>query len=200
MVTRDTLALKIAELADSGKVQGISDVRDDSSGRTGQRLVVVLRRDAVARVVLTNLVKHTELQTNFSANMLALVDGVPRTLTIDQFISNWVTHQIEVIRRRSEYRLRKAEERAHILRGLVKALDQLDEVIALIRRSPDVAEARQGLIGLLEIDEVQATAILDMQLRQLAALQRQKIIDDLADIELLIADLEDILANEAVPR
>ncbi|MEV7429521.1 MULTISPECIES: DNA gyrase subunit A [unclassified Nocardioides] len=200
MVNPDNLALKIAELADSGRVQGISDVRDDTSDRTGQRLVVVLKRDAVARVVLNNLLKHTELQTNFSANMLALVDGVPRTLTIDQFISNWVEHQVEVIRRRTEYRLRKAEERAHILRGLVKALDMLDEVIALIRRSPDVAEARQGLIELLEIDELQATAILDMQLRQLAALQRQKIIDDLAELEARIADLQDILANVARQR
>jgi DNA gyrase subunit A len=200
MVNPDNLAEKIAEQADSGKIQGISDVRDDSSGRTGQRLVVVLKRDAVARVVLNNLLKHTELQTNFSANMLALVDGVPRTLTIDQFISNWVTHQIEIIRRRTEFRLRKAEERAHVLRGLVKALDQLDEVIALIRRSPDVAEARQGLIELLEIDELQANAILDMQLRQLAALQRQKIIDDLAEYELTIADLEDILANVSRQR
>ncbi|WP_425571515.1 DNA gyrase subunit A [Nocardioides aquiterrae] len=200
MVNPDNLALKIAELADSGKVQGISDVRDDTSDRTGQRLVVVLKRDAVARVVLNNLLKHTELQTNFSANMLALVDGVPRTLSIDQFISNWVDHQVEVIRRRTEYRLREAEKRAHVLRGLVKALDQLDEVIALIRRSPDVAEARQGLIELLEIDEIQATAILDMQLRQLAALQRQKIIDDLAEIELRIADLEDILANVSRQR
>src|SRR6188768_2807430 len=195
MVNPDNLALKIAELADSGKVQGIADVRDDTSDRTGQRLVIVLKRDAVARVVLNNLLKHTELQTNFSANMLALVDGVPRTLSIDQFISNWVTHQIEVIRRRTEFRLRRAEERAHILRGLVKALDQLDEVIALIRRSPDVSDARTGLIELLEIDELQATAILDMQLRQLAALQRQKIIDELAEIELVIADYLDILAN-----
>src|SRR3954464_6784529 len=195
MVNPDNLAVKIADLADTGKVPGIADVRDDTSDRTGQRLVVVLKRDAVARVVLNNLLKHTELQTNFSANMLALVDGVPRTLTIDQFISNWVEHQIEVIRRRTEYRLRRAEERAHILRGLAKALDMLDEVIALIRRSPDVAEAREGLIGLLEIDEIQATAILDMQLRQLAALQRQKIIDELAEIELVIADFLDILAN-----
>jgi DNA gyrase subunit A len=200
MVNPDNLALKIAELADAGRVQGIADVRDDSSGRTGQRLVVVLKRDAVARVVLNNLLKHTELQTNFSANMLALVDGVPRTLTIDQFISHWVTHQIEVIQRRTRYRLRKAEEDAHILRGLVKALDALDEVIALIRRSPDVADARVGLMELLDIDETQATAILDMQLRRLAALQRQKTIDDLAAIELLIADLEDILANEARQR
>jgi DNA gyrase subunit A len=200
MVNPDNLALKIAELADSGKVQGIADVRDDTSDRTGQRLVVVLKRDAVARVVLNNLLKHTELQTNFSANMLALVDGVPRTLTIDQFISNWVEHQVEVIRRRTEYQLREAEERAHILRGLVKALDMLDEVIALIRRSPDVEDARRGLIELLDVDEIQATAILDMQLRRLAALQRQKIIDDLAAIEVEIADYKDILANVSRQR
>ncbi len=195
MVNPDNLALKIAELADSGRVQGIADVRDDTSSRTGQRLVIVLKRDAVARVVLNNLLKHTELQTNFSANMLALVDGVPRTLTVDQFISHWVAHQIDVIQRRTRYRLRKAEERAHILRGLVKALDMLDEVIALIRRSPDVDEARTGLIELLDVDELQANAILEMQLRRLAALERQKIIDDLAEIELVIADLQDILAK-----
>ncbi len=200
MVNPDNLALKIAELADSGRIQGIADVRDDSSGRTGQRLVVVLKRDAVARVVLNNLLKHTELQTNFSANMLALVDGVPRTLTIDQFISSWVAHQIDVIQRRTRFRLADAERRAHLLRGLVKALDMLDEVIALIRRSPEVDDARQGLMALLDIDELQANAILDTQLRRLAALERQKIIDDLAKIELEIADLEDILANEARQR
>src|SRR6478672_10677452 len=200
MVNPDNLALKIAELADSGKVQGISDVRDDTSDRTGQRLVVVLKRDAVARVVLNNLLKHTELQTNFSANMLALVDGVPRTLTVDQFISNWVTHQVEVIQRRTRYRLREAEERAHVLRGLVKALDMLDEVIALIRRSPEVEDARDGLMEMLDIDEIQAIAILDLQLRRLAALERQRIIDNLAEIELEIADLEDILANESRQR
>lgn len=195
MVNPDNLALKIAELADSGRVQGIRDVRDDTSDRTGQRLVVVLKRDAVARVVLNNLLKHTELQTNFSANMLALVDGVPRTLTIDQFISNWVTHQVDVIVRRTQFLLREAEKRAHIYRGLVKALDALDEVIALIRRSPDVDDARQGLMDLLDIDDVQATAILDMQLRRLAALERQKIVDELAKIETEIADYEDILAR-----
>ncbi len=199
-VNPDNLALKIAELADSGKIQGIADVRDDSSSRTGQRLVVVLKRDAVARVVLNNLFKHTELQTNFGANMLALVDGVPRTLTLDQFISHWITHQIEVIQRRTRYRLRKAEEQAHIYRGLVKALDMLDEVIALIRRSPDVEDAREGLMQLLEIDELQARAILDMQLRRLAALERQKIIDQLAELEAMIADLEDILASESRQR
>ena len=200
MVNPDNLAEKIADLVRSGKIQGIADVRDDSSGRTGQRLVVVLRRDAVARVVLNNLLKHTELQTNFSANMLALVDGVPRTLTVDQFISNWVTHQIEVIQRRTKFRLAEAERQAHVYRGLVKALDALDEVIALIRRSPDVEEARNGLMELLEIDEVQAQAILDMQLRRLAALERQKIMDRLAELEAIIADLEDILANESRQR
>ncbi len=199
-VNPDNLALKIAELADSGKIQGIADVQDNSSARTGQQLIVVLKRDAVARVVLNNLFKHTELQTNFACNMLALVDGVPRTLTLDQFVSHWVTHQIEVIQRRTRFRLRKAEERAHILRGLVKALDALDEVIALIRRSPDVNEAREGLMALLDIDEIQATAILDMQLRRLAALERQRIIDDLAEIELVIADLEAILASDERQR
>ncbi len=200
MVNPDNLALKIAELVDSGRIQGISDVRDDTSSRTGQRLVIVLRRDAVARVVLNNLFKHTELQSNFSANMLALVDGVPRTLSIDQFISNWVSHQVEVIQRRTRFRLRKAEEDAHIWRGLVKALDALDEVIALIRRSPDVDQARTGLIALLEIDVLQADAILGMQLRRLAALERQKIIDRLAELEIVIADLEDILADEVRQR
>src|SRR3954463_6624931 len=194
-VNPDNLAMKIAELADSGKVQGIADVKDNTSARTGQQLIVVLKRDAVARVVLNNLFKHTELQTNFAANMLALVDGVPRTLSLDQFVSHWVTHQVEVIQRRTRYRLRKAEEEAHIYRGLVKALDALDEVIALIRRSPDVDDARTGLMALLEIDELQARAILDMQLRRLAALERQKIIDELARLEIVIADLNDILAS-----
>lgn len=192
-VNPDNLAMKIAELADSGKIQGIADVKDNTSHRTGQQLIVVLKRDAVARVVLNNLFKHTELQTNFACNMLALVDGVPRTLTLDQFVSHWITHQIEVIQRRTRYRLRKREEEAHIFRGLVKALDALDEVIALIRRSPDVEDARQGLMALLDIDEVQATAILDMQLRRLAALERQKIVDRLEELERIIADLRDIL-------
>jgi DNA gyrase subunit A len=193
MVNPDNLALKIAELADSGRVQGIADVRDDSSDRTGQRLVVVLKRDAVARVVLNNLLKHTELQTNFSANMLALVDGVPRTLTLDQFVSNWVDHQIDVIQRRTRFRLAEAERQAHIYRGYAKALDALDEVIALIRRSPDVEQARTGLMELLVIDDIQANAILEMQLRRLAALERQKIIDRLTELEAEIADLQDIL-------
>ncbi|MFD6649883.1 intein-containing DNA gyrase subunit A [Micromonospora chalcea] len=194
-VNPDNLAERIAELIKEGKLAGIADIRDESSGRTGMRIVLVLKRDAVAKVVLNNLYKHTQLQETFGANMLALVDGVPRTLNLAQFLRYYVEHQIEVIRRRTAFRLRKAEERAHILRGLSKALDALDEVIALIRRSPTVEDARQGLIRLLEIDEVQATAILDMQLRRLAALERQRILDDLAKLELEIADLKDILAK-----
>jgi DNA gyrase subunit A len=199
-VNPDNLALKIAELADTGRVQGIADVRDDSSGRTGQRLVVILKRDAVARVVLNNLFKHTELQTNFAANMLALVDGVPRTLTLDQFISHWIAHQIEVVQRRTRYLLREAERMAHVYRGLVKALDMLDEVITLIRNSPDADQARDGLMGLLEIDEEQAQAILDMQLRRLAALERQRIMQRLAELEAEIADYQAILASEERQR
>ena len=199
-VNPDNLALKIAQLADSGKVQGIADVRDDSSSRTGRRLVVVLKRDAIARVVLNNLYKHTQLQDNFAANMLALVDDVPRTLSLDAIVTHWIAHQIEVIQRRTRFRLREAERQAHIYRGLVKALDALDEVIALIRRSQTTDEARDGLMDFLEIDEVQAQAILDMQLRRLAALERQKIIDHLAELEEQIRDLEDILANESRQR
>ena len=199
-VNPDNLALKIADLVKDGKIAGIADVRDEGNERLGQRLVIVLKRDAVAKVVLNNLYKHTQLQDNFSCNMLALVDGIPRTLRLDEFVRHYVTHQVEVIRRRTTYRLRKAEERAHILRGLVKALDQLDEVIALIRSSPSAEEARGGLMALLEIDEVQATAILDMQLRRLAALERQKIIDDLAVIEAQIAELQAILASEERQR
>ena len=195
MVNPDNLALKVAELVTTGKLNGIADIRDDSSARTGQRLVIVLKRDAQPRVVLNNLYKHTQLQDTFGCNMLALVDDVPRTLRLDQFISFWIGHQIEVIQRRTQHRLDDAQARAHIYRGLVIALDQLDEVIALIRRSPSTDDARAGLITLLEIDELQANAILDMQLRRLAALERQRIIDQLAEYERIIADLIDILAR-----
>ncbi len=199
-VNPDNLALKIAELVKEGKLTGIADIRDETSGRTGQRLVIVLKKDAVARVVLNNLYKYTQLQENFGANMLALVDGVPRTLSIDGFITNWVAHQVDVIVRRTQFRLRKAEERAHILRGYLKALDALDEVIALIRRSPTVDDAREGLMKLLSIDELQARAILNMQLRQLAALERQKIIDEAAELERQITEFKRIIADEAVQR
>jgi DNA gyrase subunit A len=194
-VNPDNLAIKIAELVKDGRVGGIADIRDETSGRTGQRLVIVLKRDAVAKVVLNNLYKHTSLQENFGANMLAIVDGIPRTLALDGFISAWVAHQIEVIVRRTQFRLRKAEADAHILRGYLKALDALDEVIALIRRSPTVEEARAGLMDLLDVDEVQASAILNLQLRRLAALERQKIQDDADKLEREIADYKDILAK-----
>jgi DNA gyrase subunit A len=194
-VNPDSLAQKIAEHVKDGRLAGIADIRDETSGRTGQRLVIVLKRDAIPKVVLNNLYKHTQLQTTFGANMLALVDGVPRTLPVDAFVRHWVEHQVDVIRRRTQYRLRKAEERIHILRGLLKALDALDEVIALIRRSPTVEDARSGLMELLEIDEVQAQAILDMQLRRLAALERQKIIDEHDALAAQIEDYNDILAR-----
>jgi DNA gyrase subunit A len=194
-VNPDNLAQKIAELARDGRVPGIADVRDETSGRTGQRLVIVLKRDAVAKVVLNNLYKHTQLQETFGANMLALVDGVPRTLRLDQMVRHWVTHQIDVIVRRTQYLLRKAEERAHILRALLKAIDRIDEVIALIRASESAAAAQDGLMTLLEIDEVQARAILDMQLRKLAALERQQLTDEYEQLMAQIADYQAILAS-----
>jgi DNA gyrase subunit A len=194
-VNPDNLVETIATLVRDGKLTGIANIADESNSRTGMRIVVTLKRDAVAKVVLNNLYKHTQLQHTFGVNMVSLVDGVPRTLRLDQMIRLYVKHQVEVIVRRTRYRLRKAEERAHILRGLVKALDQLDAVIALIRRSPTVEDARVGLIELLTVDEIQANAILEMQLRRLAALERQKIVDQLAEIELEIADLQDILAK-----
>lgn len=200
MANPDNLAIKIADLVKDGKVSGIADLRDETSGRTGQRLVIVLKRDAVPKVVLNNLYKHTQLQENFSANMLAIVDGVPRTLSLDAFIRHWVNHQLEVIVRRTKYRLRQAEDEAHILLGLLKALDALDEVIALIRRSPTADEARSGLMELLDIDEAQAQAILNMQLRRLAALERQKIQDRHDELMRLIAEYNEIIASEERQR
>ena len=194
-VNPDNFISGIAEQVSTGKLTGISKIEDESSDRVGMRIVITLKRDAVPRVVLNNLYKHSPLESNFSANMLSLVDGVPRTLRLDQMLRYYVAHQIEVIVRRTQFRLDEAEKRAHILRGLVKALDMLDEVIALIRRSPTVDEARAGLMKLLDVDEVQADAILAMQLRRLAALERQKIVDDLAAIEAEIADYKDILAK-----
>nr|WP_268235345.1 DNA gyrase subunit A [Ornithinimicrobium tianjinense] len=194
-VNPDSLARKIAELVKDGRITGIADLRDETSGRTGQRLVIVLKRDAVAKVVLNNLYKHTQLQQNFGANMLALVDGVPRTLPVSAFIRHWVDHQIEVIVRRTRYRLRDAEERIHVYRGYLKALDQLDEVIALIRRSPSAEEARSALMALLDIDDVQARAILDLQLRRLAALERQEIQQRHDELQAMIEEYQAILAS-----
>ena len=194
-VNPDNLALKIAELVKDGKVSGIADVKDETSGRTGQRLVIVLKRDAVAKVVLNNLYKHTQLQETFGANMLALVDGVPRTLRLDQLIRYWVVHQVEVIVRRTRYLLRKAEERAHILRALLRAIDRIDDVIALIRASASADAAKTGLMEMLEIDDVQARAILDMQLRKLAALERQQLTAEYDELMAQIEDYNDILAS-----
>jgi DNA gyrase subunit A len=199
-VNPDALIRKIAELADSGRVPGIADLKDDSSSRTGMRIVVVLKRDAVATVVRNNLYKHTQLQDTFGCNMVALVDGVPRTLSLDAFVRHWVTHQIDVIRRRTEFRLRKRRERLHVVLGLLKAIDSIDDVIALIRRSRDVDEARTGLMQLLDIDEIQATAILDMQLRRLTALSRDELQNEHDALRLEIADLEDILASDQRKR
>ena len=194
-VNPDNLALKIAELVKDGRIQGIADIRDETSGRTGQRLVIVLKRDAIAKVVLNNLYKHTQLQETFGANMLALVDDVPRTLSLDAFVRHWVDHQLDVVVRRTAFRLRQAEERAHIIRAQIKALDALDEVIALIRSSATVEDAREGLMVLLDIDEIQANAILEMQLRRLAALERQKLLERAAQLEAEIADYKAILAS-----
>ncbi len=199
-VNPDNLVESIAALVKDGKLAGIRAIHNESSDRIGMRIVITLSRDAVAKVVLNNLFKHTQLQTTFGANMLAIVDGVPRTLRLDQFVSHYVEHQIEVLVRRTRFRLRKAQERAHILRALLKALDQLDAVIALIRSAPSADDARGGLMQLLEIDELQATAILDLQLRRLAALERNRIIEEAAEIEAKIADLNDILAKPGRQR
>jgi DNA gyrase subunit A len=194
-VNPDNLATKIAELVRDGRLSGIADVRDETSGRTGQRLVIVLKRDAIAKVVLNNLYKHTQLQDTFGVNMLALVDGVPRTLRLDQMVRYWVAHQVEVIVRRTRFRLRKAQERLHIVAALLAAIDAIDEVIALIRGSESAAVAQTGLMQLLDIDEIQARAILDMQLRKLAALERQELVDEREDLQTKIADFESILAS-----
>ena len=199
-VNPDNLASKIAELVKDGRLTGIADVRDETSGRTGQRLVIVLKRDAIAKVVLNNLYKHTQLQDTFGVIMLALVDGVPRTLRLDQMIRYWVAHQIEVIVRRTRFRLRKAQERLHIVAALLAAIDAIDEVIALIRGSESASAAQVGLMGLLGIDEIQARAILDMQLRKLAALERQALIDERDELEATIAELQAILDSPARQR
>ena len=199
-VNPDNLALKIAELVKDGKIKGIADVRDEGNERLGQRLVIVLRNDATPKIVLNNLYKHTQLQDSFGANMLALVDNVPRTLRLDEFVRHYITHQVEVIIRRTKFRLSEKEKRAHILRGYLKALEALDAVIALIRASANSDAAREGLMKLLEVDEIQANAILDMQLRRLAALERQKINDEYETLMAEIIELNKILNDPKQQR
>ncbi len=199
-VNPDNLALKIAELVKDGKIKGIADVRDEGNERLGQRLVIVLQSSAIPKVILNNLYKQTQLQDTFGANMLALVDGVPRTLRLDEFIKYYIEHQVEVIVRRTKFRLVEKEKRAHILKGYLKALDALDAVIALIRASKTPEEARTGLMKLLEVDEIQANAILDMQLRRIAALERQKINDEYEGLMADIIELNAILASESKQR
>jgi DNA gyrase subunit A len=199
-VNPDNLALKIAELVKDGKIKGIADVRDEGNERLGQRLVIVLQSSAIPKVILNNLYKQTQLQDTFGANMLALVDGVPRTLRLDEFIKYYIEHQVEVIVRRTKFRLVEKEKRAHILKGYLKALDALDAVIALIRASKTPEEARTGLMKLLDVDEIQANAILDMQLRRIAALERQKINDEYEGLMADIIELNAILASEAKQR
>jgi DNA gyrase subunit A len=194
-VNPDNLLAKIVDLHKQGKMSGISDIIDQSSGDT-LRLEIILSKDAVAKVVLNQLYKHTQLRETFGANMVALVDGVPRTLPLDAFVRHWISHQVTVIRRRTTFRLRVAEERAHVLRGLLKAIDRIDEVIALIRASRSAAEAQTGLMELLEIDEIQAQAILDMQLRKLAALERNELQSRYDSLMRDIAEYQSILASE----
>ena len=192
----EVIGQRIAELVNDRKLEGIRDVRNESSGDT-HRLVVELRRDANANVVLNQLYKATPMQTNFAVNMLALVDGVPRVLSLDRAILVYVNHQIEVVTRRTQYRLRRAEERAHIVEGLVKALDMIDAVIELIRGAADVEAARTGLMAKpFGFSEIQANYILDMQLRRLTQLEGKKLRDELAELEATIAELQSILKSK----
>ncbi len=190
------ILMRIKELVEARELEGIADLNDESSG-DATKLVIKLKRDANANVVLNNLFKHTALQTSFGVNMVALVDGVPRTLNLVQALQAYVDHQIEVITRRSRYRLRKAEARAHIVEGLLKALDVIDEIIALIRASDDRDAARQGLMAEpFEFSEIQANHILDMTLSRLTRLGRSQLEEELAQLRQTIAELQAILSDE----
>ncbi|MFP4310368.1 MAG: DNA gyrase subunit A [Nitriliruptoraceae bacterium] len=199
MVNKANLLKRIAELVNAKTLTGIADLRDESS-REGMRIVIDLKRDANAQVVLNQLYKHTPLQDTFGVNLLALVDGVPRTLTLDQALRHYIDHQVDVITRRTRYRLRKAEERAHVLEGLLVALDHIDEIIALIRASASADTAKSELMARFSLTEIQAQAILDMQLRRLAQLERQRIQDEYDDLQRLISELQAILADPARVR
>lgn len=194
MVNKAKLLEKIARLVNDRSIAGIADLRDESS-REGMRMVIELKRDANPQVVLNLLYKHTQLQDSFGVNCLALVDGVPKTLTLQQCLTHYITHQVEVIERRTRYRLRKAKDRAHVVEGLLVALDHIDEVIAVIRASESADAARGALMERFTLSEIQSQAILDMQLRRLAALERQKLQDEYDDLMRIIDDLMDILAD-----
>ena len=199
-VSKDRVLEKIAALVHDKKISGISDLRNDSSARVGTRLVVELKRDAVPQVVLNQLFKMTQLQENFGVNTVALVDGVPRTLNLSELVGHYLDHQMEVIERRTQFRLAKAKARSHILEGLIIAVDNIDEVVKIIRGSSDTPEARTSLMERFELSEIQANAILDMPLRRLTALETEKLRAELAEIQALIAHLESILADPARRR
>lgn len=193
-VNKANLVIKIADLVKDKKLDGISDLRDESD-RRGIRVVVELKRDAQPNKVLNNLYKYTELQSSFPANIVALVDGTPRTLTLREILEEYLKHRHDVIYRRSEFELKEAKAREHILEGLKIAVDHIDEVIAIIKKAKDADDAKQKLMARFKLSDIQATAILDMQLRKLAALERQKIEDELAMIRETIAYLNDLLAH-----
>jgi DNA gyrase subunit A len=199
-ISGSSVLARIQELVDGGDLDGIADANDETSGKTGTRLVIMLKRDANANVVLNNLFKLTQLQTSFAVNTVALVDGIPRTLNLVQALQGYVDHQVDVITRRSQFRLRKARARAHILEGRIKALNIIDEVIALIRASDDAAAAREGLMTTFEFTIEQATDILEMQLRQLTRLSRIDLQTEIDDLMSRISDLEAILADDVVLR
>jgi DNA gyrase subunit A len=194
-VSGDRLLEKIADLVNKKKVKGITDLSNESN-REGIRLVIQLRRDAIPQVVLNNLYKHTQLQDSFGMNMLALVDGVPKELPLHEIISLYIEHQVEVVTRRTRFRLKRAEERLHILEGLLKAIDHIDAVIKLIREAKSADDARDKLMKRYKLSEIQATAILDMQLRRLAALERQKLKDEAKEFRATIKELKEILGSK----
>jgi DNA gyrase subunit A len=198
-VSRDRIMEKIATLVREKKLDGIADLRDESD-RSGTRLVIELKRDAVPQIVLNQLYKNTQLQETFGVNMVALVDGVPRTLNIAEMIGHYIDHQMEVIERRTRFRLEKAEARVHIVDGLIIALDNIDEVVEIIRSSEDVEAARGALMERFELSEVQATHILDMPLRRLTALETSKLREEQAELAKLIKHLKSLLRSPAKRR
>jgi DNA gyrase subunit A len=196
-VNKAKLIERIAELVQEKKIEGISDLRDESD-REGMRIVVELRRGEQPEVILNNLYKQTPMQTSFGVIMLAIVNGQPRVLNLAEILRFFIEHRVEVVRRRTQYELKKAEERAHILEGLKKALDKIDAVIKLIRASKSPQEARQGLIKQFEFSQVQAQAILDMQLQRLTSMEREKLIEEYENLIKRIAELKEILSNDRV--